>query len=286
MIYQIDEPALVNPATTDWQKMLDKVSALGVALNSVIYDVANNNQIRIKAGSVFEVMGAYFKLDTDVVLSIGLTNGSACVCADTAGALSIQTARPYFDTVKGAFYIGNLRVLLIVLLIQNVIIDVVKLTDIMLDKNIQSELIINNTTNAMYVRTSLFGFVTLTIQGAQGAITTINAFLHGPVVIILAYNTAGIMGPPGDGLAASGVIYKNGILLLASGKSNSANGNGGGYPGNDISFPGFGKPLSSDNNAPWSINPPLVPEFCFTSPSVTTAGNPDPYGKCQIEAWV
>jgi hypothetical protein len=282
MIYQIDEPALVNPVTTDWQKMLDKVSALGVALNSVVYDLSNDNQIRIKAGSIFEVMGAYFKLDADVVLSIGLTNGSAFVCADNTGALSVQTARPYFDTVKGAFYIGTLRVLLITLLIQNVIIDVVKLTDIMVDKNIQSELIINNTTNAMYVRTSLFGFAKLTIQGVRGAITTINAFLHGPVIIILAYESAGIMGPPGSSSAASGIIYKNGILLLAAGGGSG----GGGYPGNDISFPGFGKPLTPDNNAPWSINPPIVPEFCFNSPSGTTGSNPDPYGKCQIEAWV
>jgi hypothetical protein len=285
MIYQIDEPASVNPATTDWQNMINKLSALGVALNSVIYDLSNNNQIRIKAGSIYEVMGAYFKIDADVVLSIGLTNGSAFVCADNTGALSIQTARPYFDTVKGAYYIGNLRVLLITLLIQNVIIDVVKLTDIILDKNIQSETIINTTDNAMYVRTSIYGFVKLTIQGAKGAITTINAFLHGPIIIILAYNQAGIMGPldqtSSAGTAASGIIYKNGILLLAGG-----NGQGGGYPGNDISFPGFGRPLISNNNAPWSINPPLVPEVCFNSPPGAVSGNPDPYGKYQIEAWV
>jgi hypothetical protein len=285
MIYQIDEPALVNPATTDWQKIINKLSALGVGLNSVIYDLSNDNQIRIKAGSVFEVMGAYFKTDADVVLSIGLANGSAFVCADNTGALSIKTARPYFDTVRGAYYIGNLRVLLITLLIQNVIIDVVKLTDIILDKNIQSESVINNTTTSMLIRTSIYGFVKLTIQGARGAVTAINAFLHGPVVIILAYGTYGIMGPLGpNGYAASGIIYKNGILLLAGGGAYSGDsGRGGGYPGNDISFPGFG---CYSSTAPWYSNPPLVPEFCFNSPPNTAHSNPNPYGKYQIEAWV
>jgi hypothetical protein len=110
----ITEPNRTNPATTDWQYLIDKVTRQCGGLLLIDYTVSGTS-LTIKQGSRFENNGSYYRVDSNEIVSF-TSDGSFAVTITTSGTIQkrspiFNSTSPYanlysYDVNKGGWYLS------------------------------------------------------------------------------------------------------------------------------------------------------------------------------------
>jgi hypothetical protein len=118
MATRITEPSDVNPATTDWQNLLNKLVAVTGGFYLMNFTPHTELPPKVKTGSRFEINASYFVVtaDEEIIGYDALPDGSSAyiyAIPDQAGVGVAQTATfeysanaPVFDIALGGMFDG------------------------------------------------------------------------------------------------------------------------------------------------------------------------------------